>query len=79
MLAQPDTELREPWHNGEDQVSGNDTVVGTHTLLDLPGRSDLASGFAAEQEEIHALIGSPNQLEAVTARFEKRDPMFAEV
>jgi len=27
MLAQPDTELREPWHNGEDQVSGSDTVV----------------------------------------------------
>ena len=32
MLAQPDTELREPWHNGEDQVSGSDTVVGTHNL-----------------------------------------------
>ncbi len=30
MLAQPDTELREPWDNGEDQVSGSDTVVGTH-------------------------------------------------
>jgi len=33
MLAQPDTELREPWHNGEDQVSGSDTVVGTHKVL----------------------------------------------
>ena len=48
-------------------------------LLDLAGRADLASGFAAEQEEIRALIGSPNQVEAVTARFEKRDPRFAEV
>ena len=47
-------------------------------LLDLAGRTDLASGFAAEQEEIGALIGSPNQLEAVTARFEKRDPIFGE-
>ena len=47
-------------------------------LLDLAGRTDLASGFAAEQEEIRALIGSPNQVEAVTARFEKRDPMFGE-
>jgi enoyl-CoA hydratase/carnithine racemase len=47
-------------------------------LLDLAGRTDLASGFAAEQEEIRALIGSPNQLEAVTARFEKRDPAFGE-
>jgi len=48
-------------------------------LLNLAGRTDLASGFAAEQEEIHALIGSPNQVEAVTARFEKRDPSFEEV
>jgi enoyl-CoA hydratase/carnithine racemase len=47
-------------------------------LLDLAGRTDLASGFAAEQEEIRALIGSPNQVEAVTARFEKRDPDFGE-
>jgi enoyl-CoA hydratase/carnithine racemase len=47
-------------------------------LLDLAGRTDLASGFAAEQEEIRALIGSPNQVEAVTARFEKRDPDFSE-
>src|SRR6516165_4389666 len=39
-------------------------------LLDLAGRTDLASGFAAEQEESRALIGSPNQVEAVTARFE---------
>ena len=48
-------------------------------LLDLAGRTDLSSGFAAEQEEIRALIGSPNQAEAVTARFEKRDPSFDEV
>src|SRR6516162_2382786 len=48
-------------------------------LLDLAGRTGLATGFAAEQEEIRALIGSPNQAEAVTARFEKRDPSFDEV
>jgi hypothetical protein len=30
MLAQPDTELREPSHSSEDQVSGSDTVLGTH-------------------------------------------------
>jgi enoyl-CoA hydratase/carnithine racemase len=47
-------------------------------LLDVAGRTDLASGFAAEQEEIRALIGSPNQLEAVAARFDKRDPVFGE-
>ena len=48
-------------------------------LLDLAGRTTLADGFAAEQVEIRALIGSPNQVEAVTARFEKRDPGFADV
>ena len=31
MLAQPDTERREPSHSSEDQVSGRDTVLGTHT------------------------------------------------
>jgi enoyl-CoA hydratase/carnithine racemase len=47
-------------------------------LLDLAGRVDLKAGFDAEQEEIGALIGSPNQVEAVTAEFEKRPPRFAD-
>jgi enoyl-CoA hydratase/carnithine racemase len=47
-------------------------------LLDLAGRVDLQAGFAAEQQEIKALIGSPNQVEAVTAEFERRPPQFAE-
>jgi enoyl-CoA hydratase/carnithine racemase len=54
-------------------------IRASKRLLNLAGRTDLASGFAAEQEEIRALIGSPNQVEAVTARFEKRDPSFDEV
>jgi enoyl-CoA hydratase/carnithine racemase len=47
-------------------------------LLDLAGRVDLATGFAAEQREIGALVGSPNQAEAVAAQFEKRPPKFAD-
>jgi enoyl-CoA hydratase/carnithine racemase len=47
-------------------------------LLDLAGRVDLAAGFAAEQKEIGALIGSPNQVEAVAAEFAKRPPDFAD-
>lgn len=35
-----------------------------------------ADRFAAERKEIGALIGSPNQVEAVKAYFEKRDPEF---
>jgi enoyl-CoA hydratase/carnithine racemase len=48
-------------------------------LLNLAGRVELATGLAAEQQEIRALIGSPNQVEAVTARFEQRNPAFADV
>jgi enoyl-CoA hydratase/carnithine racemase len=47
-------------------------------LLDLAGRADLETGFAAEQEEIGALIGSPNQAEAVAAEFEQRPPRFTD-
>ena len=47
-------------------------------LLDLAGRVDLETGFAAEQEEIGALIGSPNQAEAVAAKFGKRPPRFTD-
>jgi enoyl-CoA hydratase/carnithine racemase len=47
-------------------------------LLDLAGRADLETGFAAEQEEIGALIGSPNQAEAVAAEFERRPPRFTD-
>jgi enoyl-CoA hydratase/carnithine racemase len=53
-------------------------VRAAKLLLDLAGRTSQASGFAAEQEQIRALIGSPNQVEAVTARFEHRDPLFTE-
>jgi enoyl-CoA hydratase/carnithine racemase len=53
-------------------------VRAAKRLLDLAGRVDLAAGFAAEQAEIGALIGSPNQVEAVTAKLEERPPVFAE-
>jgi enoyl-CoA hydratase/carnithine racemase len=47
-------------------------------LLDLAGRAELETGFAAEQEEIGALIASPNQAEAVAAEFEQRPPRFTD-
>jgi enoyl-CoA hydratase/carnithine racemase len=47
-------------------------------LLNLAGRVNLETGFAAEQAEIGALIGSPNQAEAVAAEFERRPPRFAD-
>lgn len=63
------------------QIAGRSphAIRAAKRLLDLAGRTDLASGFTAEQEEIRALIGSPNQVEAVTARLERREPVFGEV
>ena len=40
---------------------------------------DFASGFAMERKEIFDLIGTPNQVESVTAFFEKRTPNYIEV
>ncbi|WP_431909331.1 crotonase/enoyl-CoA hydratase family protein [Amycolatopsis thermoflava] len=53
-----------------------DAVRAAKRLLDLP--RDHEAGFAAEQREITALIGSPNQVEAVTASFENRAPRFTD-
>jgi enoyl-CoA hydratase/carnithine racemase len=42
-------------------------------------QDELARGqFAAEREEIGALLGSPNQIEAVTANFENRAARFVD-
>jgi len=63
------------------QIAGHSphAIRAAKRLLNLAGRADLASGFAAEQQEIRALVGTPNQVEAVTARFGKRAPAFDEV
>ena len=51
-------------------------VRGAKRLLNSsPGRG-LAEQFKDERETIGSLIGSPNQVEAVMAFFEKRDPKF---
>jgi enoyl-CoA hydratase/carnithine racemase len=55
-----------------------DAIRAAKRLLDLAGRVDLETGFAAEQQEIGALIGTPNQAEAVAAEFEKRPPKFTD-
>ncbi len=47
-------------------------------LLNQSGRVDRAQQFLDESKEMAALIGSPNQAEAVRAYFEKREPVFAD-
>jgi enoyl-CoA hydratase/carnithine racemase len=53
-------------------------VRGAKALLNLAGTVSLADGFLAEERTIGALIGTPNQVEAVTAYFEKREPRFVD-
>ena len=54
-------------------------IRGAKRLLSMAGTSPLADGFAAEAKTMGSLIGSPNNVEAVTAYFEKRDPKFEDV
>jgi enoyl-CoA hydratase/carnithine racemase len=48
-------------------------------LLNLAVATDAETGLTAESVEQLKLIGSPNQVEAVTAQIGKRAPNFAEV
>lgn len=53
-----------------------EAIVRMKDILNgLPSRTT-AERFAAEREHIGALIGSPNQVEAVKAFFEQRPPEF---
>ena len=53
-----------------------DAIAGAKRLLNMAGQVPLAEGFAEEARIQRTVIGTPNQVEAVTASFEKRDPKF---
>jgi enoyl-CoA hydratase/carnithine racemase len=53
-------------------------IRGVKALLDESGRVPLAQQYADERRTIGSLIGTPNQVEAVAAFFEKRQPSFAD-
>ncbi len=55
-----------------------DAIRAAKRLFNDAPQVTLADGFAAERSEMGALIGSPNQIEQVTAFFEKREPDFAD-
>ncbi len=55
-----------------------DAVRWAVRLLDLAGHVDTAAGYAAEQEAMAALVGSPNQAEAVAARLGRRPAVYAD-
>ena len=47
-------------------------------LMNLAAHADQAEILLAESREQAALIGSPNQVEAVAANLQKRPPRFAD-
>jgi enoyl-CoA hydratase/carnithine racemase len=53
-------------------------IRGIKRLIDQSGTVPLAQQYADERQVIGSLIGTPNQVEAVAAYFEKRAPSFAD-
>jgi enoyl-CoA hydratase/carnithine racemase len=62
------------------EIAGkNPNAIGkVKALLNLAGQATLAEAFKLETASMASLIGSPNNVEAVTAYFEKRDPKFSD-
>jgi enoyl-CoA hydratase/carnithine racemase len=55
-----------------------EAVRGAKRLINRLSNAGAAEHFAAEREIIFTLIGSPNQVEAITANFENRTPVFGD-
>jgi enoyl-CoA hydratase/carnithine racemase len=55
-----------------------DAIRGGKRLLNLAAEADQHAILKAESKEQGALIGSPNQVEAVMANMQKRAPAFAD-
>ncbi|HEY2999240.1 MAG TPA: crotonase/enoyl-CoA hydratase family protein [Acidimicrobiales bacterium] len=55
-----------------------EAIRGVKRLIDQSGTVSLAQQYADERQVIGSLIGTPNQVEAVAAYFEKRTPSFAD-
>jgi len=53
-----------------------DAIRAAKRLLDASGRVSVEEGLLLEEKAQRGLLGSPNQIEAVRANFEKRPPKF---
>ena len=53
-------------------------IRGAKRLLNMSGTVSLAEQFKAEREIIGSLIGTPNQVEAIKAFFEKRPAVYSD-
>jgi enoyl-CoA hydratase/carnithine racemase len=55
-----------------------DAISRDKKLLEGAWRSGPASGLILEEKLQREVMGSPNQIEAIMANFEKRDPKFSD-
>ena len=53
-----------------------DAVRAAKRVLNQSGLVDVATGLAEEASAMQGLLGTPNQLEAISAKFEGRSPKF---
>ena len=62
------------------EIAGKNPLAirGTKALLNAAGTRPLGDSFLEESRLMQELIGSPNQVEAVMAYFEKRAPVFTD-
>jgi enoyl-CoA hydratase/carnithine racemase len=62
------------------EIAGKNPLAirGTKALLNAAGTRPLGESFLEESRLMQELIGSPNQVEAVMAYFEKRAPVFTD-
>lgn len=60
----------------EIALKSPDAIRAAKRLLDGAGRVDLATGLSHEATEQKAVLGSPNQMEAVMAAMQRRAPSF---
>jgi enoyl-CoA hydratase/carnithine racemase len=63
---------------GEIAAKNPFAIRAAKRLFDGPDSATVADRYAAERHEIGQLVGTPNQVEAVAAYFEKRAPSFAD-
>ena len=58
--------------------SSPDAIRAAKRLLNFSAEAEYRDALKAESKEMSALIGAPNQIEAVNARLEKRAPAFSD-
>jgi enoyl-CoA hydratase/carnithine racemase len=63
---------------GEIAARSPHAVAAAKQLLETAWRSSAGEGLKLEESLQRTLIGTPNQIEAATANFEKRAPKFAD-